>query len=82
MSRRHAAKLQFSRFLSIFWFEHGIFCCNLFTYDVIQHTNTKKTMLLGIRSKKIRKNGKGNVFQSLMKTVANLFEEKKCRFLF
>ena len=69
-------KLQFSRFLSIFWFGHGIFGCNLFTYDVIQHANTKKPMYVSIGSKKIRKNGNGN----LMKTVANHLEKKNAIF--
>jgi hypothetical protein len=38
-------------------------------------------MSLRIGSKKIRKNGNGNVFQNLMKTVADFFGKKLLIFL-
>ena len=57
MSRRHAAKIAvFFRFLSIFWFGYGIFCCNRFVYDVIQHTNQQKKYV--IKDRKQENKGK------------------------
>ena len=41
------------------------------------NTKTQKAMWKRIVSTKIGKGGNGNVFQNLIKTVANLFEEKK-----
>ena len=82
MSRRHAAKIAvFLGFCLYFGLDKVIFCCNLFTYDVIQHTNRNKLPNKGKESKKIRKNGNGNVFQNLMKTVA-VFLENNSRFFF
>ena len=84
----HGQNLSFSRVLSIFWFGHSTFCCNLFTYDVIHiciyNTQTQTNYVIKDRKQENKEKRKWKHFpkpyencsRSFWKKIADLKKKK------